>query len=237
MSDIKVFRHEMKYFINYHEYIVLRSKLKKVMKVDKYADKNGDYHIRSLYFDDYNDTALFEKQLGILNRKKYRIRIYNLSDKVIKLEKKSRHGQYIHKKSCILDKLTVDDILNYKYEAINSIDSSLAREFYLDLKTKLYRPKVVVDYVREAYTLEYNSIRITFDKFLSTGLNNTGLFNQELPTIGAIDEKMFILEVKYNNFLPSYIKSIIQMQSSQKLAISKYVYCRKFFKLQSWEDQ
>ena len=54
------------------------------MKNDKFANADGDYHIRSLYFDDINNTALFEKQAGILTRKKYRIRIYNLEDNVIK---------------------------------------------------------------------------------------------------------------------------------------------------------
>ena len=64
------------------------------MKKDTNADSRGDYHIRSLYFDDYNDSALFEKQSGILKRKKYRIRIYNLSDSVIKLEKKQYIAAY-----------------------------------------------------------------------------------------------------------------------------------------------
>ena len=85
----KVFRHEFKYYINYFEYEVLHRKLGAILKHDRFANENGDYHIRSLYFDDSKNTALFEKQSGILQRKKYRIRIYNLSDSVIKLEKKS----------------------------------------------------------------------------------------------------------------------------------------------------
>lgn len=237
MSNLKVFRHELKYFINYQEYISLSNKLKHLMKRDKYADPNGNYHIRSLYFDDYNDTALFEKQLGILNRKKYRMRIYNLSDDVIKLEKKSRRGQYIYKESFSLSREQADNILNSNYEFLLDLDNTLARQFYLDIKTKLFRPKVIVDYIREAYILDYNRIRITFDKYLKTGLGETRLFDESLPVISAVDEPCFILEIKYNNFLPDYLKSALQIQSHQRQAISKYVFCRKFTKIGSWEDQ
>ncbi|SFV71625.1 hypothetical protein MNB_SV-13-1357 [hydrothermal vent metagenome] len=88
----KKFRHEFKYYINYFEYELLSRRLAKVLKRDKYANAKGDYHIRSLYFEDANNTALFEKQSGTLVRKKYRIRIYNIEDSMIRLEKKSRIG-------------------------------------------------------------------------------------------------------------------------------------------------
>ena len=45
------------------------------------------------------------------------------------------------------------------------------------------------------------------------------------------------IEIKFDNFLPSFIKSIIQVPSSPNLAISKYVISRKRFKFYSWEDQ
>ena len=87
MNNIRVFRHEFKYYINYGEYESLRRRLKYVLKPDVYANEQGDYHIRSLYFDDVHNSALYEKQAGILSREKFRIRIYNLSDSVIKLKK------------------------------------------------------------------------------------------------------------------------------------------------------
>lgn len=59
------------------------------LKKDPHAGKNG-YMIRSLYFDDYWMSAYQEKSMGVLDRKKYRIRIYNYSDATIKLERKRR---------------------------------------------------------------------------------------------------------------------------------------------------
>ena len=82
-------RHELKYFISPAEMQVLRGILTPAMQLDPNGNENNEYHIRSLYFDTINDDAFDEKIAGVGNRKKYRIRIYNFSDKVIKLECKS----------------------------------------------------------------------------------------------------------------------------------------------------
>ena len=47
-----------------------------VMKPDCHA-VNGQYEIRSLYFDTPDDKALREKLDGVITREKYRIRLYN----------------------------------------------------------------------------------------------------------------------------------------------------------------
>ncbi len=237
VSQNSLFRHELKYFINYGEYLTLKSKLKMLMKLDTNSLNGSNYHIRSLYFDDIYDSSLFEKQSGIMNRKKYRIRIYNLSSNVIKLEKKSRIGQFINKKSILLKTDDVKKIMNYDYDFLRKLKNNLANEFYFDLQNKIYRPKVIVDYVREAYMLNINKIRITFDKFLKNGFYNLDIFNEKIPLMSSIDENFYILEVKFSNFLPSYIKSILQISSSSNQAISKYVFSRKMTKTMTWEDQ
>jgi hypothetical protein len=230
------FRHEYKYYINYFEYEVLRRRLRTILNNDKFSDKNGEYHIRSLYFDDIRNTALYEKQSGILSRKKYRIRIYNLSSDVIKLEKKERVGQFIRKESETLTKDELDCLINNEFHFLKYKDNSkLFMQFYLDLTINRYEPKVIVDYFREAYVCRLNNIRITFDKNLRTGLYSKDLLGN-IPTIDVIEEPKMILEVKYNSYLPDYIRDILQISSNQRYAISKYVVCRKFTKHNSWED-
>jgi hypothetical protein len=108
-------------------------------------------------------------------------------------------------------------------------------QFYLDLTINRYEPKVIVDYFREAYVCRLNNIRITFDKNLRTGLYSKDLLGN-IPTIDVIEEPKMILEVKYNSYLPDYIRDILQISSNQRYAISKYVVCRKFTKHNSWED-
>lgn len=206
------------------------------MQVDKYSDINGNYQIRSLYFDDLKNSALFEKQSGVLSRKKYRIRIYNLSENVIKLEKKARVGQFIYKESVSLNKPQYDEIISCNYDFLRNNKNKLLREFYLDLIINRYKPEVIVDYTREAFTHKLNNLRVTFDKNLKTGLNSTDIFHNDLPTIDVLEEPKMILEVKYDHFLPDYIRNAIQISRSQRYAISKYVICKKFTKINNWED-
>ena len=77
------FRHELKYLISYAQKADLNVRMAPLLGLDKHV-KNGGYMIRSLYFDDYWNTAYQEKVDGVLLRRKYRIRIYDYSDRVIK---------------------------------------------------------------------------------------------------------------------------------------------------------
>ena len=236
MNNVRTFRHEFKYYINLFEYESLRSRLKHILNKDKYSNNEGDYHIRSLYFDDVHNSALYEKQSGVLSRKKFRIRIYNISDNVIKLEKKSRIGQFIHKTSATISKNQFEDLITHKYDFLKSSSNKLFNEFYFHIKANKLTPDVIVDYTREAYTLPINNIRITFDKNMRTGLNSTDLFNKNVPTIDVLEKPWLVLEVKYDNFLPDFLRSILQISSSQRFAISKFVICKKYTKNNNWED-
>jgi len=67
------FRHEVKHEISHHDMLVLRQRLKAVMMPDSHS-VNGQYEIRSLYFDSPDDKALREKLDGVNIREKYRLR-------------------------------------------------------------------------------------------------------------------------------------------------------------------
>ena len=232
----KTFRHELKYYINFFEYHSLAMRLSAILKLDPHASKSGDYHIRSLYFDDVGSNALSDKQAGILSRKKYRIRIYNISSEIIRLERKERIGQFIRKYSAPLSLNEYNLLLQGNFDFLLNKDEELCQFFYKDIRCHGMKPSVIVDYVREAYISDINNIRITFDKNLRTGLTSTDLFNKKLAMVSAIDEPLMVLEIKYDNFLPDYIKNILQLNSQQRYAISKYVICKKMIKLNSWED-
>ena len=83
-------RHELKFFISEMQYQVLSRQLDRVLWRDPNGDENNEYHIRSLYFDTIFDDAYYDKLDGVQNRNKYRIRIYNMQDKPIKPEGKTR---------------------------------------------------------------------------------------------------------------------------------------------------
>ena len=221
-------RHELKYFITPAEMTVLRSVLTPVMQLDPNGNENNEYHIRSLYFDTINDDALEEKIAGVGNRKKYRIRIYNFSDKVIKLECKSKYGDLISKQSVTIPRDLAEQLIAGDPEGLQRMRHPLFHDMYREMRINLLRPAVIVDYVREAYIHPAEEVRITFDKTLRTGLYSNDLFNKNIPTYPVFDDPVEILEVKYDEFLPSYIQSMLSGVTAQRSAISKYTWCRRY---------
>jgi hypothetical protein len=229
-------RHELKYKINEMQYQLLRNKLKLVLKRDPHSGHDGRYHIRSLYFDDFRNTALFEKQAGINRRKKYRIRIYNLSDNVIKLECKFKFDNYVSKESVNLTRKEADRIISGDVSIFAWSDIRLLRAFYLEHRRNVLRPNVIVDYYREAFIHPVGNVRITFDMGIHTGLRSVDLFNKDIFTMGISDYPI-ILEVKYDNVLPELIKGLLPGTIQPRFAIGKFVISKKFSKYNDWEDQ
>ena len=221
-------RHELKYFITPAELNVLRSSLKPVMQLDPNGNENNEYHIRSLYFDTINDDALEEKIAGVGNRKKYRIRIYNFSDRVIKLECKSKYGDLISKQSVSIPRELADQLIAGDPEGLQRMRHPLLHDVYREMKTRLLRPVVIVDYIREAYIHPAEEVRITFDKQIRTGLYQTAMFDASIPTYPVFDDPVEVLEVKYDEFLPTYMQAILSGVTAQRSAVSKYTWCRRY---------
>ncbi|MNI06396.1 VTC domain protein [compost metagenome] len=223
----KRLRHELKYYISHNEYEGLRKRIRPLLPLDRNSIGDQGYHIRSLYFDDIHENALFDKNNGIFQRKKYRIRIYNVSDKVIKLERKSKFNEYVAKESISLTREQVDRLLGGDSEWLRGLNQQLAQDFYWDLKQGIMKPSVIVDYIREAYIESISDTRITFDKELASGLHANNLFDDQLATWQAVEGPKMILEVKFNQYLPASIRELLQMSAHQRSTISKYVLCKE----------
>ena len=228
-------RHELKYFINEMQYFVLSGVLDSVLQRDPNGDEFNEYHIRSLYFDTVYNTALYDKIDGVQNRDKYRIRIYNFSDKIIKLECKTKVGSLISKRSLSIPKLLCEQLMSGDPTGLETTRSGLLNDVYREMTVNLLRPVVLVDYVREAYLHPAEEVRITFDKQLRSGLGSHDLFNPYVPTVPPLDNNEIILEVKYNRVLPPYIRDLLCTYCPNALqsAISKYTWCRRFEDLEA----
>ena len=226
----KQYRHELKYIISEGEHKLLATRIKACLKQDYYASlSGGEYLIRSLYFDDPFDSALWEKASGVGSRDKFRIRIYNYSDSAIKLERKHKEGQYIKKDSVSISREDCDEILRGKFECLKRNPDPFAMQFYGIFVSNHLRPKVLVDYTREPYVFPAEDVRITFDKNVRTALRCTDLFNPNVVTYPVWDlRNCMILEVKFNESLPLYVQELLTLGSSQRTAASKYVFCRQY---------
>ena len=220
-------RHELKYYINPAELSVIRARLGPVMRLDAHC-ANGPYDIRSLYFDDIYDSAYWEKLAGVEHRDKYRIRIYNYSDAAVFLERKRKLGDFIQKSSVRITPRLAQRLIEGDSSGLMSAKSELLKEVFLLMRNRVLRPKVIVDYKREAYVHPVENVRITFDTCLRSGLSSVDLFDPNVPTVCPHDKNLEILEVKYDNYLPDFVKGLLVGLSADRSAISKYVLCRRF---------
>ena len=221
-------RSELKFGISYVDYQQLRMKLQHIMQLDPYANANGRYHIRSCYFDNFHNKVLLEKKEGFYKRDKYRVRIYNKSAKVIHLERKSKHNNQTFKSKCRLTQAEFELMRQHDIEWMQQDNRSLIRDLYKDMILYQLHPTTVVDYEREAYMYPYGNVRITFDCKVQTSHRNNDLFNRHLPMVDVLEPNEVILEVKYDNYLPTPIKLLLQGIYTRHEAYSKYQLSRMF---------
>lgn len=223
------FRNELKHYINYQDYLIIKSRISKLLKLDENAYNNfSDYQIRSIYFDNFNNKVLEEKLLGLNKRDKFRIRLYNNDESFIRLEKKSKINGLCKKISCSITKDEVLKIINNDLDFLINSKEPLFQELYFKMKTDFLKPKTIVDYDREAYIYKTGNVRITFDKNLKTGIVSNDIFNNQLSNISPINKNYIILEVKYDEFLPEVILNFLQLGERTKTSISKYALCRMY---------
>lgn len=218
------FRHEYKQGIDYLDMPALRARLSAVMERDEHA-VDGKYEIRSIYFDNLNDKALREKLDGVNMREKFRIRYYNGDLSFIQLEKKSKIDGLCLKEQQTITLEEAKLIAEGDLEDLVRTNKPLLRELALKMHIQVIRPKTIVDYTREPFVYAPGNVRVTLDYNIRTGLASTDFLNPDCVTIPAGDTSV-ILEVKWDEYLPSIIRDIVQVPGTRTTAFSKYAACR-----------
>lgn len=216
-------RHEIKYTVSAYETALLRHRLPALLRRDKHAGKTGSYLIRSVYFDDADYTAYNEKIAGVKERTKYRLRYYDLDDRVIFFERKSKNGDMTGKDSVKITREQAQALLDGSFTSADT-DAPLLKEFSR-LRRTGYRPVVIVDYDRYAFTYPVENVRVTLDTAVRTCPYQTDFFNKRLLMVPVLDEGETVLEVKYDKFLPAPVVAMLEGVPKRREAVSKYVKC------------
>lgn len=226
----EIYRHEYKYPINKVQMALEEAKLSAIASKDKHVGDKGYYNIRSLYFDDYYNSCYMDNVNGTDNREKYRIRIYNHSAKNIKLEMKKKVRGKTQKLSCSITeeqcRLLIEGMIP---EDIRPNQQVLRKLTYL-MATRFMAPAIIVDYDRVPYVyrIEDANVRVTFDMNLTSSENIADFLEERIDGRGifAVDE--LLMEVKYDDFLPDEINSLLHLDGLSASTFSKYYLCRKF---------
>lgn len=219
-------RHELKYYINYDTYFLLRGRLNSILEKDPNMKNENGYLISSLYLDDMYHSAIEDKIAGIRFRKKFRIRCYERKADFIRLECKSKYNEYIAKTSAKISVEEYRNMLRGEFDFLLERPEKVCRELFGYTRTKLMKPIVVVEYQREAYISPLGNVRITFDKDISASAC-IDMFSKEQCVQKVLQDNIMVMEVKYDEYLPVHIKSILQGVPTEQCAISKYVMCRE----------
>ena len=221
MSDIQ-YRHEMKFGLSPYDAAVLKKQLALVCKLDPHSiSKDLSYEVRSLYFDDALNSALNDKINGVMFRKKYRIRIYNLDTETIKLEGKYKNDNATYKRDQTIDLETCKKLMKGEYTGIKA-EGTLLQQFLLDAKLFGLKPAVVVDYKRLAFTYPVSEVRITFDEDIRSGRYDTDFLKKNLETFPVTMDGYVEIEIKCNEFIPQHILAVLGSVDKCRMAISKF---------------
>lgn len=222
------YRHEFKYLCSYGQLRMLQVRLQGLIPLDPHAGEEGIYNIRSLYFDDYYDTYLKENEAGTDPREKFRIRIYNHSSERISLELKRKVCGKTQKLSCPLTEEQCRMLMAGEIPDISKDAPAVLRKLCLLMRTRLLRPKVIVEYDRVPYIYPQGNVRITLDENIRASDRADLFLEDQIPLRPIMPAGQHILEVKYDEYLPDFIYRTVQIENLRTTAFSKYYLCRKY---------
>lgn len=217
----KVLREEKKYLITYQNYISSNHYFSQTLHPDIHNKEDG-YIIRSLYFDTLFDDDFYHKIDGLEIRRKIRLRIYSPDDDFAYLEMKQKQGNYQQKRSLKISKENAIRLINKEYQVLLETNDPFGIEMYTIMSEQHYIPKTINQYRRKAYVVNENSTRITFDSDIRATETSFDLFSKNLLLNPVFDQNYVVLEVKYNGFLLSYVKDIINSIDRIQTPVSKY---------------
>ena len=220
------FRHEWKHEISPGDIPALRSRLSAVMGIDNHA-ADGRYTVHSLYFDTPDDRALREKVNGVSRREKFRLRYYNDDTSRISLEKKLKIDGLCAK---LQAEITFEEALalvrgEYRVSMLDS--PPLLQQLHRKMAVQSLLPRVIVQYVREPFVYAPGNVRVTLDYDIRAGTGCEEFLEPDCCTI-PVPRSSAVLEVKWDSFLPSIIRDLVQTPGTRTGAFSKYAACRMY---------
>ena len=223
-----MYRVENKYNCSKSELLILQNRLEGILQPDSNENHPEGYSIISLYFDDLQDNCLNDTVDGVEVRDKYRIRIYNNSLDVIKLEVKSKKDGYIYKRSKTITKEEADMLMRGERIEDSASVEDPATLFNVAIRTRGLRPKVIVAYERKAYVFGPGNTRITLDRNVRAS-NRIEDFGRDNISYDFLKDYDKVLEVKYDEFIPGFLLQLLELGNMQQTSYSKYQLCRELY--------
>lgn len=224
------YRHEYKYPITNGQMLIENAKISTLAKKDVHTGERGFYNIRSLYFDDYENSCYLDNENGVDHREKYRIRIYNHNAERITLECKEKIRGKTSKRSCPITLLQCRKLMEGIIPADIEPDQQVLHKLAYRMAVRLMRPVVIVDYDRVPYVYRLTdaNVRITFDYHITSVSDVSTFLDERVNGRSVMPAGWSLMEVKFDSFLPDEIYEVLQLDGLHADTFSKYYLCRKF---------
>jgi hypothetical protein len=230
-------RFEHKYIVARTELGGLRRSLSPYVVCDPYAAANKDhcYTIRSIYLDTPGFTAYCEKLEGVMVRRKFRIRGYDLprdtSRIFLEIKKKANQVGCKYRSPLSLGDLAklleTREVDRYVIPDPNSAQAyHNARKFLLGVELGMMKPAMLVVYDREPFVGKIDRrVRITFDFNLRCAplpaLTDLG----DEANLRSVASGLAIVEIKFDRGYGPWLRSIVDSHGLVRTSVSKYASC------------
>ena len=201
---------------------MLLCRLRTALTPDPYAVDNGLYQIRTLYFDDVFDSALFDSVSGAPEREKYRLRMYNSDQGFLRFEKKIKRYGGGQKPDALLTPEECRLLLRRDYTFLAEKPEPFLQAAYAAARAGELIPRCVVDYTRAAFCHPAGNVRVTVDSDVRVSRNTDAFFDEPFVGTPALENGACVLEIKYDEFLPDFIRELIGIGNRPRVAMSKY---------------
>ncbi|MFI3260094.1 MAG: polyphosphate polymerase domain-containing protein [bacterium] len=214
-------RKELKYKLNYDQYIELKNMMESYMCIDK----NKKHKISNIYFDTADYKVIIASMEKPIYKEKLRIRKYSTSDSIF-IELKKKYKGIVYKKRVDLDKEKLNDNI-FSLETKNQTNCEINHflEKYEEMDARVY-----LSYDREAYFCkDDDSFRMTFDSNILFRDTNVSLELDDKHDLCVLEDNVFILEVKAAGSLPAWLISFLSEKKIYRSSFSKYAEAYKKF--------
>jgi len=224
------YRHEQKFILTEARRQLLETRVRTVMCPDEHMKKDA-YTVVTLYFDDLRDSCFYEKEDGIGQRSKYRIRLYDHDPGFIRLEKKIKVRGKVRKETALLTQEECRRMMKGRIPRPAEGDPETKQRLLCEMRAGLFRPKSLVVYERTAFADRAAGIRVTFDQNIRSTLKTSGFLGETIRACPQLPTGCSVLEVKYDQILPGYLVRQMETGDLLRTSYSKYENSREDLKL------
>lgn len=221
---IKTFRRiEKKFIIDESQKTKIINILLKHMIFDTYCPNGKSYWVQNIYYDTPNNSFISKSINKPAYKGKIRVRHYVGND-IFYLEWKQKTQGVVSKRRVALTEKEFENFIinNVIPKRENYLDKQIINEFAYTFSNHKILPALYLSYDRIAL-FDKNDLefRATLDSNIKGSRKNFN-WDQTNPEIKILDDKHYILELKYNRNFPLWLVSALSENHIYPNSFSKY---------------